>query len=324
MASPQPGAGLNLPMGVALARRYVLIGPVARGGLSTVYHAIDAVHGRPAAVKVLSSDDPWVRESARREARITDRLRHPGVPRVYDYGDAGLADGRTVPYVAMELLTGVSLAGRVAGGPLPWREAVRIAATVTDVLAAAHRRGVVHRDLNPSNVMLTARGIKIVDFGLAALIEPEGERRTRLGPPPSPADDVYAAGVLLYALLTGRSPYPAARPGALLAGPMHGLAPTPVLLVDGLPATVAEACRWGMRKRPVDRPTAAELAVALWRTVLPHHRLDGGPVAGRGGRPGPGTRAGPVAPRTAAAHENGHGTAHGSGHATGRVAAGHG
>ncbi|GAB7038143.1 MULTISPECIES: serine/threonine-protein kinase [Catenuloplanes] len=270
MASSQPGAGLNLPMGVALARRYVLIGPVARGGLSTVYHAIDALHGRPAAVKVLPSGDPWVRESARREARITDRLRHPGVPRVYDYGDAGLADGRTVPYVAMELLTGVSLAGRVAGGRLLcWREAVRIVATVTDVLAAAHRRGVVHRDLNPSNVMLTARGIKIVDFGLAALIEPEGERRTRLGPPPSPADDVYAAGVLLYALLTGRSPYPAARPGALLAGPMHGLAPTPVLLVDGLPSTVAEACRWSMRKRPADRPTAAELAVALWRTVLP-------------------------------------------------------
>lgn len=257
-------------MGVALARRYVLIGPVARGGLSTVYHAIDTLHGRPAAVKVLPSGDPWVRESARREARITDRLRHPGVPRVYDYGDAGLADGRTVPYVAMELLTGVSLAGRVAGGPLPWREAVRIVATVTDVLAAAHRRGVVHRDLNPANVMLTGHGIKIIDFGLAALIEPEGERRTRLGPPPSPADDVYAAGVLLYALLTGRSPYPAARPGALLAGPMHGLAPTPVLLVDGLPPGVAEACRWSMCKRPADRPTAAELAVTLWRAVLPH------------------------------------------------------
>ncbi|MDR7278462.1 serine/threonine-protein kinase [Catenuloplanes atrovinosus] len=264
MASSQPGAGRTLRMGTALARRYVLIGPVAWGGVSTVYHAIDTWHGRATAVKVLASGDPWVRECVRREARITDRLRHPGVPRVYDYGDAGLADGRTVPYVAMELLTGVSLAGRVAGGALPWREAVRIVATVTDVLAAAHRRGVVHRDLNPSNVMLTSHGIKIVDFGLAALIEPDGERRARLGPPPSPADDVYAAGVLLYQLLTGRSPYPAARPGALLAGPMHGLAPTPVLPIDGLPCAVAEACRWSMRKRPAERPTAAEFAVTLW------------------------------------------------------------
>ncbi len=264
MASSQLNAGRTLRMGTALARRYVLIGPVAWGGVSTVYRAIDSLYGRAAAVKVLGSDDPGVRERVRLEARITARLVHPGVPRVYDYGDA-VADGRTVPYVVMELLTGVSLAGRVAGGPLPWREAVRIAATVTDVLAAAHRRGVVHRDLNPSNVMLTSHGIKIVDFGLAALIEPEGRRRARPGPPPSPADDVYAAGVLLYQLLTGRSPYPGARSGALLAGPMHGLAPTPVLPIDGLPPSVAEACRWSMRKPPAERPTAEELARALWR-----------------------------------------------------------
>ena len=93
-----------------------------------VYQAVDAYSPRPLAIKLLAPtliDDARARDNVRREALITQRLRHPSVPKVYDFGDAPLPDGTVVPYVVMELLTGVALAGRLAGGgALPWREAV--------------------------------------------------------------------------------------------------------------------------------------------------------------------------------------------------------
>lgn len=237
-------------MGTTILRRYVLIGPIGRGGVSTVYHAVDAHQGRPVAIKLLRS-----RADARREAFITDRLRHPSVPRVHDHGEAPLPDGTVVPYVVLDLLDGVALAGRLSGGgPLPWAESVRIAATVADVLAVAHRRGFVHRDLGPHNIMLTTGGAKIIDFGLATVV---GRHR--------PADDVYALGVLLYRMLTGRSPYPrGAHPVAAHRCP----APTPVLAIPGLPRIVADTCRACMTKEPAQRPGSAAVALALWDTLL--------------------------------------------------------
>jgi serine/threonine protein kinase len=245
-------------MGTAICRRYVLLGPVGRGGVSVVYHAIDSRHGRPVAVKLLADSDGRARAAVRREAMIIDRLRHPSVPRVYDHGDASLPGGGTAAYVVMDLLHGVALAGRLTGGGLPWRESVRIAATVADVLAVAHRRGVVHRDLNPDNVMLTGAGAKIIDFGLATAGEPAGPGRA--------ADDVYALGVLLHQMLTGRSPYPWA--AATRRAYPRCVAPTPVFAVPGVPAAVAEICRAAMTKRPADRPGSAAVAIALWELLL--------------------------------------------------------
>jgi serine/threonine protein kinase len=163
-------------MGTAILGRYTLMGPIGHGGMAVVYQAADAERGEPVALKMLAptlAADPRARDKMRLEAMITDRLRHPCVPRVYDVGEAPLPDGTTVPYMAMELLTGVVLAGRLVGGPLPWREAVATAARIADVLAVAHRRGIVHRDLTPANVMLTSTGVKIIDFGVAApVVEP--------------------------------------------------------------------------------------------------------------------------------------------------------
>ena len=266
-------------MGTAVAGRYVLIGPVGYGGVSVVYQAVDTLHGARIALKLLSSafaDDGYARDRVRQEALIAHRLRHPSVPRVYDFGDAQLPDGRQVPYVAMELLCGAMLAGRLAGGPLPWPEAVKVAATIADVLAIAHRRGVVHRDLTPTNIMMTDTGPKIIDFGEAiivqavsaiALDQPLPTRRVNSAP--APADDVYALGVLLYQMLTGHSPYPtASAEGQMHAARMRRIAPTPVLLVPGLPRVVAEVCRGCMAKRPEERPPASEVALALWSLMI--------------------------------------------------------
>jgi serine/threonine-protein kinase len=257
-------------MGTAILGRYVLMGPIGHGGMAVVYQAVDSRHGRPVALKMLAptlAADPRARDKVRLEALITDRLQHPCVPRVYDVGEAPLPDGTVVPYLAMELFTGVMLAGRLVGGPLPWREAVATAARIGDVLAVAHRRGFVHRDLQPANIMLTDRGVKIVDFGVAGPIATPGQDDG--GPVTTvaydPADDVYALGVLLYQMLTGRSPYPSSSPTVVLSPTrFRAAAPTPVLVVPGMPRRVADICRSCMAKRPADRPTGSVAALALW------------------------------------------------------------
>jgi serine/threonine-protein kinase len=255
-------------MGTAILRRYVLLGPIGHGGVSTVYHAIDTVRGQPLAIKLLDpvfADDLRARRNMYREAEVTALLRHPSVPRVYDCGDARLPDGTLVPYVVLELLNGVGLSGRLAGGPLPWREAVAMAATIADVLAVAHRRGVVHRDLTPANIMLTTNGVKIIDFGLATTVDTERDGVAEC------AEDVHALGILLYQMLTGRSPYPLSRT-VLTAARLRSAAPTPVLVVPGMPRAVADICRDCMAKRPGDRPDSTTVALALWSEILDSYR----------------------------------------------------
>jgi serine/threonine protein kinase len=275
-------------MGTTILRRYVLIGRIGQGGVSTVYSAVDARRGRKLAVKVLAptlADNPHACEDVRREALITDRLRHPSVPRVFEYGEAPLPDGTVVPYVVLELLDGTPLLDRLAAGPLAWPEAVRIGATVADVLAVAHRRGVVHRDLAARNIMVTANGIKIIDFGMATAALRNGDtgarpivlradvRRDRAPSHPKtafawPADDVYTLGVLLYEMLTGTSPYPPGVAATILAaGRVGHLAPTPVLAVPGLPVEIRDLVRACMAKLPEERPHSAEVALALWQIL---------------------------------------------------------
>ncbi|WP_433085337.1 serine/threonine-protein kinase [Dactylosporangium sp. CA-052675] len=265
----------QLREGDILARRYILKQPVGAGGMSVVWRAWDSTLERTVAVKVLDgpiASDGGQRDRIRREARAAARIEHPNAIGVYDYGETVTPRGRIAAYVVMQLLDGISLAARLERGPMPVPEAVAVAATVADVLHAAHRRGVVHRDVTPENVMLTTDGVRLLDFGIAADIGQREEAMTfgtppyvapeRLtGAPASGATDVYALGVLFYEMLTGAPPYPAATWEELeraLAAERR-----PALNVPGLPAAAAAVCLRCLAADPLRRPTAAEMASIL-------------------------------------------------------------
>jgi serine/threonine protein kinase len=265
----------HLREGDILARRYILKQPVGAGGMSVIWRAWDSTLERTVAIKVLDgrvASDGGQRDRIRREARAAARIEHANAIGVYDYGETVTPRGRIAAYVVMQLLDGDSLASRLVDGPLPWPEAVAVAATVADVLHAAHRRGVVHRDVTPENVMLTTDGVKLLDFGIAADVG-QREEAMAFGTPPyvaperlvgSPASgstDVYALGVLLFEMLTGAPPYPANTWEEL----EHALAAgrRPALAVPGLPASAAAACLRCLSFDPAERPSAAEVAAIL-------------------------------------------------------------
>jgi serine/threonine-protein kinase len=187
-----------------------------------------------------------------------------------------MADGQTVPYVVMELLHGLTLSQRLKSGPLHWVEAVRLCAQVADALAAAHRRGIVHRDVTPANIVVTATGAKVLDFGISALAggrgDPEGS--TLLGTPAyvaperledapaAPAADVYGLGALLYELLTGTPPLPARTWPELVEAYGDGVQVAPLQVPD-LPSEVAALCHRCLLRDPAARPGSAEVAWVL-------------------------------------------------------------
>jgi eukaryotic-like serine/threonine-protein kinase len=283
----------DLPGSSLLAGRYRLVERLGAGGMSVVWRGFDEVLGRQVAVKVLppsTSTDPSFRRRLRAEAQAAARLSHAHITSVYDYGEATTADGEPVPYVVMELIDGESLAAVLARvRRLPWQQAVRITAEVAAALAAAHSRGIVHRDVTPANVMLTPSGAKVVDFGISALIgendiDPDG---SLLGTPAylaperleggqvSPATDVYAVGLLIYRTLIGQLPWDVGTTTALLRAHQY-TEPEPLPPVDGLPPAVAALVGRCLEKRPDDRPSSAELAHVLAGISA------GAPVAARG------------------------------------------
>jgi hypothetical protein len=264
---------------VLLGGRYRLIRRIATGGMGVVWEAEDAVLHRPVAVKILSdslsSDDRFV-ERFRREATAAARLSHPSVAGVFDYG---VDDGSH--FIVMELIRGETLAARLARGPLPWQEAVRITELAADALQHAHTEGVVHRDVKPGNIMLShGGGVKVMDFGIAAAagaapitvsgttmgtatyISPEqagGQRATS-------ASDVYSLGVVLYEMLTGRPPFSGNTPVAVASAHVHEAVAPVRSLAPEVPAHVAAACERALAKDPAHRPATASALAAMLRS----------------------------------------------------------
>ncbi|MFB9335992.1 serine/threonine-protein kinase, partial [Actinoplanes octamycinicus] len=263
--------------GLLIDGRYRLLERLGQGGMSVVWRAEDDVLGREVAVKVLSAQlaaDANLLHQLHAEARAAAGLRHPMVVAVHDYGETTYR-GTVLPYVVMELVDGRTLTELLSGAALPWRLAVLICAQVAAALAAAHERGVVHRDVKPGNVMVGSGGVKLVDFGISAAVGVmEGTDGQLLGTPAylaperikggpvRPATDVYALGLLLYQSLAGRMPWDASTATQMLKAHYYA-EPAPLPDVPGLPSPVARLVPRCLAKAPGERPTAAEVAHVL-------------------------------------------------------------
>jgi serine/threonine-protein kinase len=253
--------------------RYRLADVIGMGGMSVVWRAHDEILNRTVAVKVLDwpEADEQVRQRMLAEARAAALLSHPNITNVYDYGEAG-----GIPFVVMELLTGRSLAEELALGPLEPRAGLTIGAQVASAVAAAHEHGLVHRDIKPTNVVLTPGGAKVLDFGIAAFagspdVDTDGivlGTPTYLAPERMLADtvtpsvDVFALGVLMYRLLTRELPWSAGSPSEMIKA-HETVEPKPLRPLPGVPASVNAVCRRCLDKDPDRRPSAAEVADVL-------------------------------------------------------------
>ena len=224
-------------VGTLLAEKYRLASILGRGGMGAVFAGRHEWTGRGVAVKLLNHDlasDPQMAERFLREARTAAELKHPNV---VDVLDMGRADDGCV-YLVLELLDGASLSDHLGAGPLEPATAFALLTPVMRALAHAHRRGVIHRDLKPDNIFVSedtdGRTVpKLLDFGIAKVIEQDGTSMTRTGmllgtpdymspeqaralPDIGPATDVWSMGVVWYECLTGNLPFNEASPSALV------------------------------------------------------------------------------------------------------------
>ncbi|MFI6030974.1 Stk1 family PASTA domain-containing Ser/Thr kinase [Amycolatopsis magusensis] len=218
-----------------LSNRYELGDTLGYGGMSEVHHGHDVRLGREVAIKILRADlarDPQFQERFRREAQNAAALNHPAIVAVYDTGETQTEYG-PLPYIVMEFVSGRTLRDIVkTEGPMTQKRAMEVMADVCAALDFSHRHGIVHRDVKPANVMITANGaVKVMDFGIARAIHDGQAAMTQtaavigtaqyLSPEQARGEsvdarsDVYAAGCVLYELITGEPPFTGDSPVAV-------------------------------------------------------------------------------------------------------------
>jgi Tol biopolymer transport system component len=282
--------------------RFEILGSLGAGGMGEVYRAHDPQLNRDVAIKVLPaefSDDAGRRRRFEQEARLAGGLNHPNILAVYDVG----VEGGSL-YIVTEVLEGETLSERMAAQPLPVRRAADYALQIARGLAAAHDRGVVHRDIKPGNLFVTADGwIKILDFGLAKYLGPDSSDSTETvivdGEPRTPVmgsvtymspeqargrrldhrTDIFSFGAVFYELLAGFAPFRRATPGETLHAILHD---EPADLPHGDPAILPleRLVRHCLEKKPEERfQNVRDLIFDL-----ESRQQDTGPVAAAGGR----------------------------------------
>jgi eukaryotic-like serine/threonine-protein kinase len=265
--------------GGALDGRYELHALIGEGAFGRVYRGRDRRLARTVAVKVIkpwwAEDSAWV-QRFQREAQLLARISDPGIVQIYDIGHAEAG-----PYYVAELVDGESLAERLRRGPLAAGEAREVAEQLAHALAGAHAQGIVHCDVKPANVLITAEGkVKVGDFGVARLAEgtsqapsatvagtprymsPEQARGRPTGPP----TDVYSAGVVLYEMLAGEPPFV---DGTAVELGLRHVQEQPQQLPAGVPRALREVVERALAKEPADRyRDGDEMAPALHATEL--------------------------------------------------------
>jgi serine/threonine-protein kinase len=266
---------------------YVIRQLLGEGGMGQVYLAEHPQIGKRVALKVLHAELASNQEITTRffhEAKAVNDIAHPNIVDILDFGRAPTSQGEVV-YLVMELLTGCTLTSVIEQGPLDPQRTTRIALEVADALAASHGKGIVHRDLKPDNIMLVTRGreesVKLLDFGIAKVTNTGASTKTRtgmvMGTPTymSPEQcegrgavdhrtDIYALGIVLYEMLTGRVPFTGSGYGEILVKQMTE-APTPLsALRPGIPPHLELLVQKALQKRPEERfASMQEMAMAL-------------------------------------------------------------
>jgi serine/threonine-protein kinase len=261
--------------GLVLEERYRIVGLIGRGGMGEVYRADDLRIGQTVALKFLPEavqDDPERLGRLYGEVRAARQISHAAVCRVYDVGQL---EGR--PFVSMEHVDGEDLATlqrRI--GRLPAEKALDVARQICAGLAAVHDKGMLHRDLKPENVMLDGRGrVRITDYGLAALAGGITGDEVRSGTPAymSPEQlsgrevtvrsDIYALGLVLFEMFTGRKPFEGRTPSDLARQHREQAPPRPSSFVEGLDPAVERVILRCLEKDPEHRPPSALAVSAL-------------------------------------------------------------
>jgi serine/threonine protein kinase/Tol biopolymer transport system component len=265
---------------------YEIVALIGAGGMGDVYKARDIRLERNVALKVLRpelAERPDARQRFEREARALSSLNHPHICTLHDVGHD---DRVPAGYLVMELVAGETLAARLQRSTVPLAEALDYTAQIADALAAAHRHGIVHRDLKPANVMLTAHGVKLLDFGLAALRRASGPVRGHdagltadgaiLGTLPYMAPeqiqgkttdertDIFALGTILYEMLTRRKAFEADNPASVIAAVLEREPPPVAAERDDVPAAIDRVLgRCLAKSADVRWQSAADLASEL-------------------------------------------------------------
>jgi len=269
-------------VGTLVDNRYAVTSRLARGGMSTVYLAVDQRLDREVALKVLhphlAADENFLGRLGR-EAKAAARLSHPHVVGVLDQGNDG-----TTAYLVMEYIKGHTLRDVLKDrGALPPRLALALIDPVVEGLAAAHAAGFIHRDVKPENVLIADDGrIKVGDFGLAravtsststgaligtvAYISPE----LVLGKPADARSDVYSVGIMLYEMLTGRQPFEGEVPIQVAYQHVNGTVGPPSDLVPGLAGELDELVQWCTANDPENRPVDASALLQELRHIRTH------------------------------------------------------
>lgn len=272
--------------------RYLVQAKIGSGGTSTVYRGVDTRLDRPVALKVMDSrysGDQQFLHRFQLEARTVARLKNPGLVAVYDQGQ----DGRH-PFLVMELVEGGTLRELLTErGPMPPHAVAAVLRPVLGGLAAAHRAGLVHRDVKPENVLISDDGeVKIADFGLvravaaagitsssvilgtAAYLSPEQVRDGNAGP----RSDVYSAGILTYEMLTGQTPFSGDTALSVAYQRLDNDVPPPSAVIDGVPTQFDEFVACATARDPSQRyadaiEMAADLASIVEELGLPDFRV---------------------------------------------------